>query len=674
MVIPATGRRTLTAIACAGAAIVLACSGAARSPDSPPAATAAPGSNGRRAILVSFDSFSERRMMQSLPAESVPAIRALFSRSACAAYAQPAFPSLTAPGHASLWTGAYGDVSGIAANDQPRLPLDEHTLLESVSGFSFEALRAEPLWLTAGRAGVSVVGHHVTQAPGPPGYPPVYGAPDDSLLALRAAAARDIRLPWIALLNGYNRRLAVDVVLTEQSAPPRVALAWRNLETLASGVRPLEIAWTVGADSVFAVLHGARAYDRITVARFRDAARGVTAPAAGPDTTALEGRPLARFYSAPVALPVDDGVAHLVVRLFSLAADGSRFELFMPEVNVVQANRPDVAAAYGSAVGGWVGNAAVSLLRRGTFGRRLTNGGTGGAEARWLDAAEYLTRQSIRGAEWAWRERGATLLLDYFPLGDEADHTLYGEVAPAAPWWGDVDREAIARVRARAWELVDRRLGGLQALVDGDSSAILLVSGDHGMRPTWLLFRPNVALADAGLLARGANGEPDLTRTRALTPNGYFISINTVAHRGGIVPLDSAAAVRAAVERALRGVRGVDGENVVTGVWAADELDTLGAGGPAGGDLYFELAPGYRSTRAATGAVAEPALLDAGHGFLSTSPDMHTVLCAYGAGVTPRRSAPARTIDAAPTISEWLGMPAPHDARGQSRLGELLGR
>jgi hypothetical protein len=412
----------------------------------------------------------------------------------------------------------------------------------------------------------------------------------------------------------------------------------------------------------------------MTVARLRDAERSVTARAAGPDTAALAGRPLARFYSAPIALPVDDGVAHLVVRLFSLSTDGSRFELFMPEINVVQANRPDVAAAYGSAVGGWVGNAAASLLRRGGFGRRLTNGGTGGAEARWLDAAEYLTRQSMRGAEWVWHERGATLLLDYFPLGDEADHMFYGEVAPEAPGWPGYDREAIARVRVRAWELVDRRLGALQALVDGDSSAILVVSGDHGMRPTWRLFRPNVALAEAGLLSRGANGQPDLARTRALTPNGYFMSINTVDHRGGIVPLDSAAAIRAATERVLLAVRDENGEPVVTGVWNAEEIDTLGAGGPAGGDLYFELAPGYRSTRAATGALTEAASLDAGHGFLSTSPDMHTVLCAYGARVTPHRGGPARTIDAAPTISEWLGMPAPRDARGRSRLGELLRR
>jgi arylsulfatase A-like enzyme len=53
---------------------------------------------------------------------------------------------------------------------------------------------------------------------------------------------------------------------------------------------------------------------------------------------------------------------------------------------------------------------------------------------------------------------------------------------------------------------------------------------------------------------------------------------------------------------------------------------------------------------------------------------MQTVLCAYGEGISPRRTGPVRTIDAAPTVAEWLGMPAPRDARGRSVLSELLGR
>ena len=67
-----------------------------------------------------------------------------------AASARPGFPSVTSPGLASLWTGAYGDVSGISANSQPMLPRDRHTLLEGTSGYLVTGLRAEPLWISAG--------------------------------------------------------------------------------------------------------------------------------------------------------------------------------------------------------------------------------------------------------------------------------------------------------------------------------------------------------------------------------------------------------------------------------------------------------------------------------------------------------------------------------------------
>ena len=654
------------------ACLVLSSCGSTRAPADAGSAAARPSTD-RRAILVSFDSFSEDRMHASLPADAVPAIRRLFSGGACAAFAQPAFPSTTAPGHASLWTGAYGNVTGISANTQPRMPWNAHTLLESTSGFDFQALGAEPLWVAAGRSGVSVVGHHVTQAPGPPGYPAVVEPPDDSLLARRSESVRLMAEPHVAVLNGYNRSLAGDTVLTERQATPTPARGWRNVDALGSTVPPLEIAWRTGADSLFALLYGPRMYDRILVARVRDAAAGVRAVAAPPDAAPIAGRPLARFYSDPLPLTAEGGTARLVVRLFALAPDGSRFELFLPEAHVIEANHAGLASAYADAVGGWTGNAASGLLRRGDFGRRLADGGDGSAEARWLDAAEYATRQSIRGADWSWRTRRPRLLLDYFALGDETDHLLYGTVSPDGPPRDPALVAATARVRTRAWQLVDRRLAALQALVDDEPSALLLVSGDHGMRATWRAFRVNVALADAGLL-RLDGGRIALDRTHALSPNGYWINVNDTRHRGGIVPPDSADAVAMRAIAVLRAVRGSDGEAVVTGAWTAAELDSLGAGGPAGGDVYFELGPGYSVSRDLRGPVTSMGAVMASHGFLSTAPDMRTVLCAFGRAAAPRRAGPTRTIDAAPTIAEWIGMPAPRDARGRSRLGELLGR
>lgn len=89
-------------------------------------------------------------------------LQRLASRGAKAAGIQPAFPSTTANSHAALWTGAYGDVSHIAANSQPALPRAAHTFLERNNGFRSNQLAAEPLWITAARQDRKTV---VYQAP-----------------------------------------------------------------------------------------------------------------------------------------------------------------------------------------------------------------------------------------------------------------------------------------------------------------------------------------------------------------------------------------------------------------------------------------------------------------------------------------------------------------------------
>jgi hypothetical protein len=109
-------------------------------------------------------------------------------------------------------------------------------------------------------------------------------------------------------------------------------------------------------------------------------------------------------------------------------------------------------------------------------------------------------------------------------------------------------------------------------------------------------------------------------------------------------------------------------------IFRAAEHDSLGLGGPVGGDLYYELASGYRWTSSARGPAVEPAAEpDGHHGFPSVSPDMYTVLCAEGSAFPPRRIGAVRTIDVAPTVAEWLGIGPIPTARGRSLLRELGG-
>lgn len=204
---------------------------------------------------------------------------------------------------------------------------------------------------------------------------------------------------------------------------------------------------------------------------------------------------------------------------------------------------------------GWIGNAAGWGLNRDAFGPTLEEGGGGEAEWRYLETAEFLTRQFIRGAEWGWMQEPA-LMLDYFPLGDEVDHRWYGWLDPDRPGYDPVLAARMQEVRIRGWQLVDHRLGHLREMVAHSPGAALFVGGDHGMRATWRVFRPNVALARAGLLEADDRGRIDLSRTRALTPNGYWVSLNRTARKDGIVPPEREADVLAAAERALLDARG----------------------------------------------------------------------------------------------------------------------
>jgi hypothetical protein len=192
------------------------------------------------------------------------------------------------------------------------------------------------------------------------------------------------------------------------------------------------------------------------------------------------------------------------------------------------------------------------------------------------------------------------------------------------------------------------------------------------MRATWRAFRPNAALRDAGLLALDDSGRVDARRTRAYSPDGLYVTVNTTDWLGGIVPADSVPAVVEAAERAIRTVRGTDGEPAVIEAWRVMGDDSLGRGGPVGGQLYYETAAGYVWSRDARGEPAGPARSGADHGFPSIAPDMHTILCAAADSIPPHRIGPARTIDAAPTVSAWLGIPPPRDARGTSLLEQML--
>lgn len=641
--------------------LALGCApGAAPSPDAAP--------EPRRAIFVSFDAMNEGRARSTVDPAAIPNLLRLFDQASCADGSRPMWPSVTAASHAALWTGAYGNVNGVVANSMAPLPWHEFSLLDELSGFEPRQLNAEPIWIAAARAGRSAVANSTTHA-GSPGRWKPEGGRDTAMVRRDSAALADPRLLGI---TGYTSGPAPRLLTAERN-PPGPPGTWRNLGNLGPiGVPLREIAWAVGRDSLFALFFGADRYTGVVVGQTRDVSGAVRVSSAPVERAPVGGgRELARHFSDVLWLSLAEGRAGVYFRLWDLRPDLAAFQLFQSMGRIMRGNHAGALRRFEDAVGGFVANPADVALRN--TEPMLAEGGDGTAELKFLETAELQTRQAVRGSEWLWRNRRPDLQTEYFSLADGLDHLWYGQIAPEVPGRNPELAARVNSMRSRGWAMVDLRLAHLRELARQEN-ALLVVAGDHGMRATWRLLHVNAVLRRAGLAVADARGRIDLSRSRALAPNGPYVTVNRVERKGGIVPASEVNQVADSVIRALLAVRGPDGLPVVTRTWRPVPDDSLGIGGPTGGDVYFSLAPGYYYSTAAGDSLTGARAPGGSHGFPSIEPDMLTVLCAIGPGVGGRRIPTARVIDAAPTVAEWLGVPPPGEARGMSLLAGMRAR
>ena len=93
-------------------------------------------------------------------------------------------------------------------------------------------------------------------------------------------------------------------------------------------------------------------------------------------------------------------------------------------------------------------------------------------------------------------------------------------------------------------------------------------------------------------------------------------------------------------------------------------------------DLVLAAEPGYSFAGTVAGEVVTDApagTTPGSHGYLSSDPDMNSILVAWGAGVRPgARLGIVPNVNVAPTIARLLGIKWPAD-RGQA-IEELLRR
>jgi predicted AlkP superfamily phosphohydrolase/phosphomutase len=618
----------------------------------PPAAAVA--ARPPRAVLVSLDGLGAEIADDAIARGVMPRLAALRARGA-RARATSALPTKTAPGHAALYTGAWSDRSGISGN---RVPVPGGSILQTQSGFSATPLAAEPIWAAAARQGRRAVVVSATHT-----FPfSIYTAG----LRFRGSARR------LTLFDGYEGIDFPDRVVAAPAAWAAPAGLRSALPEHRGAVRAtsFEIASArVDAWAFDDPADPADGLDTVLVGRERDPASGVRLKPSPPQDDADA--------FAPLVVRIGGSNAVVFFRLHELAADGGRMTLWHSAPHVYRSSRPPLDAAALRASGGFAGNGAGDAYDDGRLGQRLWEGGDGTAEARYVESAALVARQFSRLDEFAFARTQWDLLVTYLPYPDEALHRWYGRLDPSLPGH---DPEVARRLRPyldRVLGVVDAYIGTLEDNAGPD--AVLVVASDHGMGTAARTFRPNVALARAGLLALDASGRVDLSRTRAayFAGNTGHVRVNRAALPGGIVAPADEAAVRAEVKAALSAVTDPQTGRPL-GVRVFDLHDprpgeSPSRGAVAAGDLFIELAaPAMAISASTSGAVLGPMDPEGAHYQDPESPRLLGALAFAGPGIPAGVDlGVVRQIDVAPSLAALMEIEPPRDAEGKAIPGLL---
>lgn len=600
---------------------------------------AASAQSAPRAIVLAWDGVVPSFVRELVRQGKLPNLAKLIDTGFYADDVLSVFPPATAPGFASLMTGATPSSTGITGARVPRASQSQFTILESAAGFNPALQRAETIVSAAQRSGRKVVDLHMP-----------FGATQANLGVH---------------FQGYAAIAGRDGVIDGASHRPRPAANWKN--SPASAVTPLEISFTIGASTFYGLLiddpEDARdGYDTMLVSSTRDAkqTKARLKPAlagAGPSN-----------WSAPVEVRTAAGqTATSYLRLFELKPAGSHFLLYFTRPARDLVSRPELVDGAGRTVRAFIGNGAFLVYLQGALGTTIPNGGDGTAEARYLDTVAFAQHQLQQTALWSLENLPWDLFLAYTPFPDESEHLWRGHLEPALEGFRSDVGERLRPFLEQVYRTSDELLGLLMAR--RPVNTLLALISDHGMEATDKRLAINKVLQHAGLLVLDATGRVDLSKTKVFYPpinNGYLL-INSKERKGGIVGDEERESLVRRVGELLAQIR--DGERrPVTAVYDARvDGPTLGIGGDGGGDLYIDLFPGYEldARLGATDVIAkrEP---HGTHGFNPARASMRTIMALNGPAIrSGHKLAGVRVIDFAPTLAHLLELPALKDAAGR---------
>jgi len=592
-------------------------------------------SQNAKLVNIVWDGAADWVVDRLLAEGKLPNVARLKAKGISAEASIPAWPSKTAVGHAAMFTGAWADVNGVANNSVPMLPCHEHTLDESMRGFDANAMLAEPIWVAAANAGRKVVALSAACS-----YPP------------------EAFFPQLKDKSKFVEFSGFETTLS----PAKMVRSFEGKASWTTDVAGTSFTFTMVDDPKDPV----QGYDTVVVKGGGKSAN-LKPKSASTDLGA---------WSPGFSVVKDDAPGVASFRLFSLSPDGSKIELYLRAVGGLKGTESLAdRTRYSDAYGGFHDDPFFNY-QKGMFGTPLYKGGDGEAERRCLELVRQDCEFLKRSFDYGWKQFQPDVMFHYTPMSDSAGHTWMGALDPGNPGYDEAIAAKLWPFYEEVYKLQDAWLGHILDAVEG--KAIVALMSDHGMAGVRNYFQVNTVLERAGLLVRDGN-RIDWSKTKIGVPDwtDFFLVVNGTDRKGGIVPPEQRATVIEAARKALLSAVDSTGMPFVTLTATPTDFPYLGMGGPRGGDLYFELAPGYYpSNRASRDLVSKNGdEIGAGvHGFYPQRRTMHAIFYAAGPGLQVGKSIPAvRQIDIMPTLCAALGIPAPKNATGHS-VGEALAK
>jgi predicted AlkP superfamily pyrophosphatase or phosphodiesterase len=661
----------------------------------------------RRVVMVSLDGASAETLQQLWRDDELDegGFARFFREGQVAESLLPVNPTVTAPNHVSLVTGAAPALTGIVGNRFH--PAGSPAL--SVSGFTFP-IATETLWEAARRQKkyTAVMMWPTADGTSPRrrgdlglSWPAGSRRPSQIVVLRRAdwrpAAAApklDSRSPvltaHLALAGTKEGDAAgLDLFAVErggangsQTYDSVVVLAAASTPAATAPAPAGRVGRTVPAVSAAAAGRVVQAAARVPASTGGAAgagAKGAAAPA-GEDLAAIQSlrqsQPLRAGEWAEMSLPEQGGRSLCWVKILSLDANLETVRVYFSGTYPSTAYPQDFAGDLVESNLTWPG---IPDDERLLAGWKEEPGNDQWIDVdTWVEQADRLAAY-LGGAMRVAIERGDWhLMLGYIPVLDAAGHRLL-LADPHQAGYSEARRDDYARARLKVWRAVDRELRLLLATVDLGRTTVVVVS-DHGMAPAHTAIDLNALLRERGWLAAppAGGGEPADHGAAGSGPGGagaFAVGNGGMAHIYLAVPAASGApgagspAEVAARRQLLGNVRDdllawrVGDDTPIERVLNQQEAAELGLENPNSGDLLvfaregymFDDGPAPRGTE-----VTHPAPEYGIHGYLSSNSNMHGIYLAIGKDVKPGSTTGAvSNVDVAGRIAAWLGIQKP---------------